>query len=97
MKGQLRPFSRHGTISHSSNEAKDDTKSTRNYAHNMKPMGRKQEIVRHFETSHIASFLTIAMASWEIRVFEIGAALTNGGRPALPFIKDQLCLAMLAT
>jgi hypothetical protein len=61
------------------------TKSTREDAENMRRMGRSQQLVRHFRLLSVASFVAIATASWELGLFEITPALTNGGRPALVY------------
>jgi choline transport protein len=61
------------------------TKSTREDAENMRRMGRSQPLVRHFRLLSVASFAAIATAAWEIGLFEISPALTDGGRPALVY------------
>jgi hypothetical protein len=61
------------------------TKSTREDAENMRRMGRSQQLIRHFRLLSMASFVAIATASWELGLFEISPALTNGGRPALVY------------
>ena len=74
------------------NEVHDDhdehraaTKSTREDAENMRRMGRSQQLVRHFRLLSVASFVAIATASWELGLFEISPALTDGGRPGLVY------------
>lgn len=61
------------------------TKSTRDDNHNMRRMGRSQELVRHFRLLSVASFVAIATAAWEIGLFEITPGLVDGGRPALVY------------
>ena len=64
-------------------EHRTATKSTPQDAENMRRMGRSQQLVRHFRLLSVASFVAIATESWEIGLFEISPALTDGGRPAL--------------
>ena len=66
-------------------EHRTATKSTRDDAENMRRMGRSQQLVRHFRLLSVASFVAIATAAWEIGLFEISPALTDGGRPALVY------------
>ena len=42
------------------------TKSTRDDNENMRRMGWRQELVRHFRLLSVASFAAIATAAWEI-------------------------------
>lgn len=59
--------------------------STADDSENMRRMGRKQELVRHFRTLSIASFVAVSTAAWEIGLFEITPGLTNGGRSVLVY------------
>ena len=58
-------------------------KSTRDDDLHMQRMGRSQQLSRNFRALSVASFVAIATAAWEIGLFEISPALTDGGRPAL--------------
>lgn len=58
-------------------------KSTEADSIQMRRMGRRQELVRHFRMLSVASFVAIATAAWEIGLFTISPGLTNGGRPLL--------------
>ena len=66
-------------------EHRTATKSTHEDAANMRRMGRSQQLIRHFRLLSVASFVAIATAAWEIGLFEISPALTDGGRPALVY------------
>jgi choline transport protein len=66
-------------------EHRTATKSTREDAENMRRMGRSQQLIRHFRLLSVASFVAIATAAWEIGLFEISPALTDGGQPALVY------------
>lgn len=63
----------------------DGTKSSADDSINMRRMGRKQELVRHFRMLSVASFVAIATAAWEIGLFVITPGLTDGGRPVLVY------------
>lgn len=63
----------------------DGTKSSADDSINMRRMGRRQELVRHFRMLSVASFVAIATAAWEIGLFEITPGLTDGGRPVLVY------------
>ena len=63
----------------------DGTKSSADASINMRRMGRRQELVRHFRMLSVASFVAIATAAWEIGLFEITPGLTDGGRPVLVY------------
>ena len=61
----------------------DATKSTYADAENMKRMGKQQQLVRHFRLVSTVSFVALATAAWEIGLFVISPALTDGGRAGL--------------
>lgn len=58
-------------------------KSTRADVEDMRRMGRKQELVRHFRLFSMVSFVALATAAWELGIFGVSPALVDGGRPAL--------------
>ncbi|KAG5927306.1 hypothetical protein E4U42_002365 [Claviceps africana] len=58
-------------------------KSTPDDAGNMRRMGRTQELVRHFRSWSMVSFVAIATPAWELSMFGITPGLINGGRPVL--------------
>ncbi|KAK2590386.1 hypothetical protein QQS21_011923 [Conoideocrella luteorostrata] len=58
-------------------------KSTREDARNMRRMGRSQELVRHFRSWSMVSFVAIATSAWELCMFGITPALIDGGRPVM--------------
>ncbi|EEP80699.1 predicted protein [Uncinocarpus reesii 1704] len=58
-------------------------KSTSADVANMLRMGKEQQLVRRFRVLSMASFVAVATATWEFALFNVTAALTNGGRPAL--------------
>lgn len=49
----------------------------------MQRMGRNQQLVRNFRLISIASFVAMCTAAWELGIFIITPALTDGGIPAL--------------
>jgi len=59
------------------------TKSTHADAQGMKRMGKQQQLVRHFRLVSTVSFVALATAAWEIGLFVISPALTDGGRAGL--------------
>lgn len=59
------------------------TKSTHDDAAGMRRMGKDQQLVRHFRTLSITSFVAIATAAWEIGLFVITPGLVDGGRSGL--------------
>jgi hypothetical protein len=61
----------------------DATDSRSRDAQDMRRMGHEQQLNRTFRQASIASFVTLATASWEIGIFAISPALTNGGRAGL--------------
>lgn len=61
----------------------DEFRSTSADAANMRRMGKDQQLVRRFRVLSMASFVAVATAAWEFAVFNLTAALTNGGVPML--------------
>lgn len=61
----------------------DEFKSTAADAAQMRRMGKDQQLVRRFRVLSMASFVAVASASWEMGIFNLSWALTNGGRPML--------------
>ena len=61
----------------------DEFKSTTADAAHMRRMGKEQQLVRRFRVLSMASFVAVASASWEMSIFSLSWALTNGGRPVL--------------
>lgn len=59
------------------------SKSTPADAAGMKRMGKQQQLVRHFRLVSTVSFVALCTAAWEIGLFVITPALTNGGRAGL--------------
>lgn len=58
-------------------------KSTRGDVVTMQRMGRTQELVRHFRTLSMISFVALATSAWELAIFTQG--FKNGGRPAVMY------------
>lgn len=56
-------------------------KSTVGDARAMERMGRKQELVRHFRTLSMVSFVALATSAWETNIFVFTQSLIDGGRP----------------
>lgn len=67
------------------NHLGNEFKSTAADATDMRRMGKDQQLVRHFRVLSMASFVAVATAAWEFTVFNLTAALTNGGRPTLVY------------
>lgn len=63
----------------------DELKSTALDAAHMRRMGKEQQLVRRFRVLSMASFVAVASASWEMGIFNLSWALTNGGRPVLVY------------
>jgi len=59
------------------------TKSTSGDAADMRRMGKDQQLVRHFRTLSMTSFLALCNPAWELGIFVFSPALQNGGRPML--------------
>lgn len=59
------------------------TKSTSSDVLAMQRMGKDQQFMREYRYLSIASFASIAMATWEIGLFTIGQSLLDGGSPGL--------------
>lgn len=59
------------------------TNSTHDDIVGMKRMGKDQQLVRTFRQFSITSFVALATATWEIGLFIISPALTDGGRSGL--------------
>ena len=59
------------------------TKSSHDDIAGMKRMGKDQQLVRTFRQLSITSFVALATATWEIGLFIISPALTDGGRAGL--------------
>lgn len=57
--------------------------STSQDAGDMRRMGRSQELVRHFRSWSMVSFVAVATSAWEFSLFGITPGLTDGGRPVL--------------
>src|SRR5436309_1003637 len=51
----------------------------------MKRLGRKQELVRHFRSLSMISFVALATSAWETNIFVFTQGLINGGRPAVMY------------
>ncbi|KAK2766641.1 hypothetical protein FQN54_005952 [Arachnomyces sp. PD_36] len=64
---------------------KDGFNSTPADAAQMRRMGKDQQLVRRFRLLSMASFVAVASASWEMGIFNLSWALTNGGRPVLVY------------
>jgi hypothetical protein len=64
-------------------EAVQRSKSTSGDAADMKRMGKEQQLVRHFRLVSTMSFVAISTAAWEVGLFVITPALTDGGRAGL--------------
>lgn len=47
----------------------------------MERMGRTQELVRHFRTLSMVSFVALATSAWETNIFVFTQSLIDGGRP----------------
>ncbi|KAG8424664.1 hypothetical protein J3458_001436 [Metarhizium acridum] len=60
-------------------------RSTCEDARNMRRMGRTQELVRHFRSWSMVSFVALATSAWELSLFGITPGLTDGGRPVLVY------------
>lgn len=72
-------------VDNGSNHLGKEFKSTAADATDMRRMGKDQQLVRHFRVLSMASFVAVATAAWEFTVFNLTAALTNGGRPTLVY------------
>lgn len=59
------------------------SKSTSGDAADMRRMGKQQQLVRHFRLVSTMSFVAISTAAWEVGLFVITPALTDGGRAGL--------------
>ncbi|OAA47142.1 amino acid permease 2 [Metarhizium rileyi] len=66
-------------------ELDEQHKSTFDDARNMRRMGRSQELIRHFRSWSMVSFVAIATSAWELSLFGITPGLTDGGRPVLVY------------
>lgn len=64
-------------------ELDEQHKSTFDDSRNMRRMGRTQELVRHFRSWSMVSFVAIATSAWELSLFGITPGLLDGGRPVL--------------
>lgn len=60
-------------------------KSTHGDVAAMQRMGRSQELVRHFRTLSMVSFVALATSAWETNIFVFTQGLTDGGRPAVMY------------
>ncbi|KAJ3494558.1 hypothetical protein NLG97_g3999 [Lecanicillium saksenae] len=58
-------------------------KSTKGDVVAMQRMGRTQELVRHFRTLSMISFVALATSAWETNIFVFTQGLTDGGRPSV--------------
>lgn len=67
------------------NHHDEEFNSTSADAANMRRMGKDQQLVRRFRVLSMASFVAVATAAWEFAVFNLTAALTNGGVPMLVY------------
>ncbi|KAG5976349.1 hypothetical protein E4U55_007351 [Claviceps digitariae] len=83
----LSPFRNHqiddGIFTHHHLDQQQQHKSTPEDAENMRRMGRTQELVRHFRSWSMVSFVAIATSAWEISMFSITPGLIDGGRSVL--------------
>ncbi|TQW01245.1 GABA permease [Cordyceps javanica] len=60
-------------------------KSTRGDVASMQRMGRRQELVRHFRTLSMISFVALATSAWETNIFVFTQGLKDGGRPGVMY------------
>ncbi|OAA53276.1 amino acid permease 2 [Cordyceps fumosorosea ARSEF 2679] len=60
-------------------------KSTRLDVVSMQRMGRAQELVRHFRTLSMISFVALATSAWETNIFVFTQGLKDGGRPGVMY------------
>ncbi|KAJ3493581.1 hypothetical protein NLG97_g4640 [Lecanicillium saksenae] len=49
----------------------------------MKRLGRGQELVRHYRTLSMVSFVVVANQAWELTLFQASPAIINGGLPSM--------------
>ena len=60
-------------------------KSTHGDVAAMQRMGRTQELVRHFRTLSMISFVALATSAWETNIFVFTQGLKDGGRPGVMY------------
>ncbi|KGQ05998.1 putative amino-acid permease PB24D3.02c [Beauveria bassiana D1-5] len=60
-------------------------KSTRDDVISMQRMGRTQELVRHFRTLSMISFVGLSTTAWETNIFVFTQGLKDGGRPGVMY------------
>lgn len=60
-------------------------KSTRGDVVSMQRMGRSQELIRHFRTLSLISFVSLATSAWETNIFVFTQGLKDGGRPGVMY------------
>lgn len=60
-------------------------KSTQSDLQAMQRMGRSQELVRHFRTLSMVSFVALSTSAWETNIFLFTQGLIDGGRPGVMY------------